>query len=270
MARSKPQRGSREGFWTREYGGAPIWFVAVALLAVLGIAAVVLLVRMEQQSPGAYVSNRTPVPYPTTTSEPTPTSSAPLALPGAGASVVFIGDSWTYGQSVDQTGGYVPLVADHFGWVASNFGEQGTGYVKNRGNAGTLYPERVQLLPEETPSLIILQGGLNDEGAGSVAVASAATATLDGIQARYPGVPIVVVGPSTAVWPVTSAMTAVDAGLVRATRDRGGVYYISPQKGGWFNGGNIAQVIGADNHPSAVGYQVFADRLIAELTSLAS
>ncbi|MBN9176135.1 MAG: SGNH/GDSL hydrolase family protein [Microbacterium sp.] len=246
-----------------------MWLIVSAVVAIVAMVGF----GISQMPRTTVASTHTPRPsasfdFSTPTPTPTPTA-APLVLPPPGSTAMFVGDSWTFGQSVDDTEGYVPIVADAFGWVAANYGEQGTGYTQNRGDGGTLYPDRIPLLPIEPPSIIILQGGLNDEGSGSVEVREAAKRTIDGLNEKYPGVPIVVIGPSTAVIPVTPSNANVSSGIRAAAQAKTDVYFISPQDESWFNAQNISTVIGADNHPSADGYRVFAERLITDLNTLA-
>lgn len=185
--------------------------------------------------------------------------------------MLYFGDSWTRGQAVAPGKGYVPVSAALEGWKAIRNGEGGTGYVNTLRSTGSVYPERVASLPTvPAPKLIILQGGLNDARADPAEIVPAALLTFSEMEERFPGVPIVVVGPSTYLWPVPANVQAVDGALVRAT-DEAGLPYISPLAEGWINGTNIERAISTKfRHPTAAGYKLYAIRLLESLHRLSA
>ncbi len=229
---------------------------------------------------GCATSPDRPRPRPTVsitsiTDAPRATYPAPprITLPTSGRLMVF-GDSWTFGLKADPvTDGFAYLTAHNLGLQPEIEGVGGTGYL-NPGpdNEGT-FSQRLAGLPADLakPSLIIIQGGTNDVGHTTAEVEAAAARCYAQFQARFAGVPIVVVGTGTPD-PRLNVFEPIDQGT-REAAAAAGLNYISPLAEGWFTIANSARTITDPTdapHPSNAGHRLFADRLLQDLNAISN
>ncbi|MDL5350038.1 SGNH/GDSL hydrolase family protein [Microbacterium sp. zg-YB36] len=199
---------------------------------------------------------------------PTPTPSAGLPVAAPSEPVYIIGDSWAAGVSADPGAGWVDLVDAHYGWDTTLNAQPGTGYDAVL-KAGEPYIERVDDLPPHPPALVIVQGGVNDKLAGWMNLQDNAGATIAAIEHRYPGVPILMVGPATAALPAAQSLSTIDQHLAEVARTAG-AFYISPMQGEWVGADNVQTFIDPDtDHPSNAGHAEYAARLIAAIDAAA-
>lgn len=218
----------------------------------------------EPSPPAASPSSSAPAPpstAPPSTAPVTPSAALP-ALPGPGALVLFFGDSYTagFGATSDDTA-YPARTAAAFGWVADVAAGPGTGFL-NGGGTGQDYLERLALLEVGTPALVVLQGGLNDAALGPDAQTQrAATAeVLAALAQRFPGVPVVLLGPPLVPVIEEDAVRTVDEAMARAAADAG-VPYVSPVRAGWDVAGRLSDGL----HPDDAGHALVAERLAGAL-----
>lgn len=261
MGRRHHRYSQPGGFWRQEVGGAPYWFIAAALALMLVLAGIVLFT--PHATPTAY----TPKPRPAATAATDAPATPALSLPGAGATVLFFGDSWTAGYSADPESGYAWLSANANGWTPDVHGHSGSGYVYG-GPTGVLFQEAFDALPASAPALVILQGGINDAGQPGD-VKATAQAMFESAKAKYPDAQIVVLGPGTADWPIWEPLKQTDSALAEAAR-ASGLPYISPIQAGWFTAENYETIIDQQTrHPGAEGHAYLAGRLGEALNTLA-
>ncbi|MBX0299860.1 SGNH/GDSL hydrolase family protein [Cryobacterium sp. 1639] len=199
----------------------PLWLLAgvVAVAAVGGLVAAVVLGGAERSTPGTLLP----------TAGPTPT-----IAPGDTAAV-FLGDSYTQGWGASEPGTrWSALVADGAGWVEVNQGQGGTGFVTTSGLGGCgldycpTYPERVPDVVAVQPDIVLIAGGQNDLSALAAdpdAVRAAVDETYTRIREGLPQARIIAVGPSTAQ-PGNALIAELD-GWVQAAAASVGADYVS-------------------------------------------
>lgn len=194
----------------------------------------------------------------------------PLDLP-PDATVLVIGDSWTYGSAASvPTLGYAYVLAELTGWTTLVDGVRGSGYLKP-GVDGPDYGTRIAALDAALdPDLVIVQGSINDRRLPAEGYREAVDAAWDRLHERFPRSRIVVLGPAPQVLPVQKATARIDRDLA-ALAARRGWWHLSPVRDGWITPGNYADVIdtGAGrNHPSTAGHRYLAERLAAALEAI--
>lgn len=199
---------------------------------------------------------------PATTEQATPSAPA-LTLPGRGSSVLFFGDSYTEGYGAKpETNGYAYLVAADLGWNPTIDAVNGTGYL-NPGQAGATYAQRVATLPDITPALVILQGGLHDQDMSPTrpAIIAAATQVVDAVRAKYPAAQILLFGPVQPRRVSSRELTIIDDALHRVALEQR-LPWVSPLEERWDVSGHL---ISDKSHPDNEGYRYLADQLIRDL-----
>ncbi|MFJ4044900.1 SGNH/GDSL hydrolase family protein [Microbacterium sp. NPDC089987] len=194
-------------------------------------------------------------------------SAAALTLPDDPEVLVF-GDSWTYGSAATvPTDGYAYRLARLIPGDTVVRGVRGSGY-QRPGIDGPDFLTRVAEL--ETwidPDLIILQGSINDRLSDAAAYPAAVNAVWDAMVARYPGVPIVILGPAPHELPVGASTARIDRDLAGLAAARGW-WYISPVQENWITDANYLELIdvGAGRrHPSDAGHAYLAEKVDAAL-----
>jgi lysophospholipase L1-like esterase len=203
----------------------------------------------------------------------TPAATQPVKAPV----VMMLGDSYTAGiPGVPPESTYAGAIARKLGWQVIIAGHAGTGFVSKGSigmNFGQLYNEQLSWRP--APDMVIVVGGHNDANQKKPlrGLSEAATKLLVDIQTRWPGVPLVLVGPMWGGDPIPKALLVRDAlAQVAATQK---VPFIDPLREMWITGdrtkhtGNANLYIRRDKtHPNAAGNSYFADRLILSLKPL--
>lgn len=207
------------------------------------------------------VNLQTPTPKPTK-------AIAPLSF-AAGTRTVFFGDSWTSGLFMEpETKGYAYLTAGSLGLDAEVLGGNGTGYLNAGNNIGS-YGQRIAALPVDPGvRLLVLQGSVNDLGNRMNDLGPAFDETLKKARQKFPKAQIVVIGSSTAQWPVQPALRW-DDDILGAKAAAAGIPYISPYMEGWINEENFSKMIDANTgHMSEAGHAYFASKVVAALKAL--
>lgn len=194
-------------------------------------------------------------------------SPAALTLPEDPEVLVF-GDSWTYGSAATvPTDGYAYRLARLIPGDTVVRGVRGSGYQKP-GLDGPDFLTRVADLEQWIdPDLIILQGSINDRRSDAASYPAAVNAVWDAMVAKYPGVPIVILGPAPHELPVGASTARIDRDLERLAAARGW-WYISPVQEKWITDANYLQLIdvGAGRkHPTDAGHAYLADKVAAAL-----
>jgi lysophospholipase L1-like esterase len=189
--------------------------------------------------------------------------------------VMVLGDSYTAGISgMPPEKTYAAEAARRLGWQIIIGGYQGTGFVA-RGHVGktfaTLFAEELAWRP--APDLVVVSGGHNDWPKPPDKVAAAAQSLLASVKERWPGVPVVLLGPLWGGDPTPAALSIRDA--VKSAAVASGVPFIDPLQERWFTGsvklgtGNAPEYIRKDGvHPNAAGSRYLAARFVSALQRL--
>jgi hypothetical protein len=198
---------------------------------------------------------------------PTPAGAAIEVPPHARA--YFFGDSWTEGQVARRGRGFPYVTSELLGWTAQVDGVGGTGFVSTLRPSTQTYPVRAAAIPTGTQAdIVIVEGGLNDVGGDLSELKPAVRRTIDALQARFPGKPIVLLGPGPRALPVPADLKQVDLALRDACRNAG-VPYISPIEREWITGLNFRDIIDpATRHPTTAGHAYLGGRLAVALQDL--
>lgn len=262
------RRRSVPRWWTEQTGGMPHWLAVATAVLIVGLLAWTLAAMPERVTAN---SDRSPRPVPTFTTGTTESEEpAAFTMPPSGSSVFVIGDSWSVGYSADPGAGYVDYLRNMSGWNITANAQSGTGYTAVLADTGAPFIDRVGDLPAESPALVVVQGGLNDEWQGSGDVHARAGDLIAALRERYDGVEIALVGPSTATLPVSDTLRSIDSQLRTVARNSTGVVYVSPLSDEWVTESNFANFIDeATGHPSNSGHEEYARRLWEALNALA-
>jgi lysophospholipase L1-like esterase len=261
MSRAKSSRSRSSTLrlrkrWMRTHG-----LTAFAALLAVGTGIGVLGVALFGQTPavsGALVEAVTP-----------PASSPLLTLP-AGAQVLIFGDSYTSGRGASTPEqGFAYKLAENEGWNVTVDGVAGTGYLERGPQRIGAYPTRMAELEAEGPfDLLIIQGSTNDFQSDNTRLPAAVTATIEAAETKFPGTPIVMVGPVT--YGGSPARIGVDSQLSRAAAANDTIY-LSPTSANWYTAGDRAQLRDEETgNPNDSGHQALADRLTRSFAALTS
>jgi lysophospholipase L1-like esterase len=207
--------------------------LAVAAVAVMAMWGVIITAKAAPVSTASLVTAVAPTPTPTHTH-------APLSR------VVFLGDSYTGGSSMNSPGRaslYPTLLAGRFGFVADNLAVSGTGYLAP-GTTNQPFGSQVAAVVALHPDVVVLEGGHNDNSYPEAQVQAAAGNVMAGLRTALPKAKIIVLGP---IWPSGNAPQSernIDADLRQIAID-GGARFVDPIVDGWFAGTYI-KLIGSD------------------------
>ncbi|MET1086764.1 MAG: SGNH/GDSL hydrolase family protein, partial [Arthrobacter sp.] len=182
------------------------------------------------------------------------TQSARIALP-AEPIVLILGDSYTAGDGAAQPDlGWAYLVAGELGYPTNIDGLGGTGFAWGGGAQDELdgeYETRLRKIaanPAFVPNVLILQGGQNDSALANPDEVSAATAqTIEAARRFWPGIQVVVLGPS-APQPLAEELRGVNS-AVRAGAAAANAPFIDAVEGNWFTGANSPGFDADGAHP---------------------
>lgn len=191
--------------------------------------------------------------------------------------VMFLGDSYTAGTgSVQPERTYAGDLARKLGWQAIIGGWPGTGFLA-RGRVGKnfarLFADQFAWRP--APDMMIIAGGHNDATRRYPlnGLSDAVWQLISGVKERWPGVPIVLVGPMWGGTPTKQALAVRD--VMRSVAEQLQVPFIDPLEEKWITGdvskgtGNADLYIRRDKvHPNETGNAYFADKMLAALTRL--
>ncbi|GAB5077127.1 SGNH/GDSL hydrolase family protein [Arthrobacter sp. AD-310] len=243
---------------------------ALALMNPRGIGAaapepaVSLVVPAATATPAA---TPTPTATATVTATGTPVSRPKIALP-AEPVVLILGDSYTAGDGAGSPGqGWANVVAKELGYPANIDGVGGTGFAWGGGAQDELdgeYETRLRAVaanPSFVPNVLILQGGQNDAQVTSQdEVRAATTQTIEAARRFWPGVQVVVLGPS-APQPLAEELRTVNT-AVRAGAEAAGAPFVDAVEGGWFTAANSPGYDFDGAHPNAAGHAYIAAKFL--------
>ncbi|KSU78722.1 Lysophospholipase L1 [Pseudarthrobacter enclensis] len=276
--------------------GAPagewIKYAALVVLAVaaFGVAALALLnpnglgaPESGDTEPAAVSTQVAATPTATATASASATASPAASTPAAQPRIelpanpvlLIMGDSYTFGDGADQPEeGWAYQVADSLGYPTNIDGRGGTGFAWGGGardDQGGEYEVRLRQTaaanPAFMPNLLILQGGQNDAQADSGEVTAATRQTIEAARRFWPGVQVVVMGPS-APQPLAGDLREVN-NAVRAGADAAHAPFIDAIAAGWFTDANSPGFDADGAHPNSAGHAYIAGKFLeswAELT----
>ncbi|MDQ0689887.1 acyl-CoA thioesterase-1 [Arthrobacter sp. W4I7] len=272
----RPSIGKQE--WVK-YG-------ALFLLAVVavGVAAVALL------NPGGAGQAVNPAPASRTTARatatataslnPTPTASATATAQQLGIELpaqpvlLILGDSYTAGYGAAQPDqGWAYLLARQLGYPTDIDGVPGTGFAWGGGSQDELggeYEVRLRDIaanPAFVPNVLILQGGQNDARIANPEEVTAATSqTIEAARRFWPGMQVVVLGPS-APQPLAEELRGVNS-AVRAGAAAASAPYVDAVEAGWFTSANSQEFDSDGAHPNTAGHAYLAEKFLETWASL--
>jgi acyl-CoA thioesterase-1 len=215
-------------------------------------------------------------PSPTPTATPTATATPqPLGIKLPAEPVLLIlGDSYTDGVGAGrQDQGWAYLVAGELGYPTNIDGAGGTGFAWGGGaqdEQGGEYEVRLRDIaanPAFVPNVLILQGGQNDAQITNPAEVTAATAqTIEAARRFWPGVQVVVLGPS-APQPLAEELRGVNT-AARAGAAAANAPFIDAIEAGWFTTANSPTFNFDDAHPNTAGHAYIAEKFLESWASL--
>ncbi len=205
---------------TREFGGAPTWFIIVAILIIGGVAAYALTRPDEPPSTSpAYTYSPEPRPSSaaTTSASSTPKPSETLAqyetLAYVGDTVGTVEIAVEQGESLTLAGAFAGI----YGADAVNLSVAGTGYVA--GNAsGEDYVTRADEVVAAAPDLVFVTGGRADAEFAAEDVEAAALELFARLAADLPDATVVVFTPTWDDDEPTAGYTAARDAIIGAAQ----------------------------------------------------
>jgi acyl-CoA thioesterase-1 len=257
-----------------------IKYGALFLLAVVafGVAGFALT---NPRGPGEAVSPVTessPVATPTASATPAPTATATaqklkIQLP-AKPVLLILGDSYTAGDGANRPDqGWAYVVANALGYPTNIDGEGGTGFAWGGGaqdNQAREYEVRLRAIaadPRFVPNVLILQGGQNDALITSPDEIQTATAqTIEAARKLWPGVQVIVLGPS-APQPLAKELQGANS-AVRAGAAAAGAPFIDAYEAGWFTAANSPGFDFDGAHPNTAGHAHLAEKFLESWATL--
>lgn len=258
-----------------------IQYSALFVLAVLafGVAAIALM-GPRGAGEAVPVPAGSPAATPTATAAPapTPTATATAQQPGielpAEPVLLILGDSYTAGVGAGRPDqGWANLVAGQLGHPTNIDGVPGTGFAWGGGAQDELageYEVRLRDIaanPAFVPNILILQGGQNDSQIPNLDEVEAATAqTIEAARRFWPGVQVVVLGPS-APQPFAEELRGVNS-AVRAGAAAASAPYIDAFEAGWFTSANSPNFDFDGGHVNTAGHAYIAEKFLESWASL--
>lgn len=177
-----------------------------------------------------------------------------------------IGDSWSAGYLADQTRTFAQVAGATLNLSVQVNAVPGTGYEHVMVAGTQTYPERAKLITSSAKaSLVLIQGSTNDSAGSLSRVRPAAIETIRVVRQKFPGTPIVLLGPGTPAEPISPNIVYDDRALLHAAEEMS-VPYISMISEDWINRSNILYVIDPKtSHPTVAGDAYIGGRLAADL-----
>ncbi|TNB70485.1 SGNH/GDSL hydrolase family protein [Arthrobacter sp. BB-1] len=267
-----------------KYGG-----LLVLAIVAFGVAAIALMGPRTPEgtapvpvspsrSPSASASEPPSAAAPPAIGAPSPTGTATPQPPGiqlpAEPVLLILGDSYTAGVGADRPDqGWAYLVAKELGYAADVDGVGGTGFAWGGGaqdERGEEYEVRLRRIagnPALVPNVLVLQGGQNDSQSSDVKeVEAATTQTIEAARRFWPGIQVVVLGPS-APQPLAEELRGVNS-AVRAGAAAANAPFIDAVEGNWFTSANSPGFDADGAHPNTAGHAYLARKFLESWASL--
>lgn len=249
---------------------ADLWkYIGLAVLAVVTFGVVAATFLTPEPVPPA--STVTPKAAPS--AKRSLTAPAPLKL-DPGTKSVFFGDSWTAGYASEpSTRGFAYRAGDalRLDYEVDATGS-GTGYLNPGPEKNGTYATRLAKRPvDPSVGLLVLQGGLNDQGQALSKFVNEARRTIALAKAKFPKAQIVIMGPINPTPTAGTDLMTIDASLM-GLAEANAMHYISGHQARWITPENLADVIDESkaSHPSTAGHAYLADKVADALRRLAA
>lgn len=275
---------TNRGGWASNGKPERVAFVGLAVLAVAAVwvAALALAPRPPE---GAFpapsgvasltVDPSTVDPSPSPSASPTPTApvTPKFELP-ENPRVLIVGDSYTAGWGAEtESEGWAHVAGSLMSPAVMIDGIPGTGFAWGGGASneqGDQFSVRLQSIAAEqtfTPDVLVLQGGQNDVLLRDDArVTAAVAATVSEARELWPGIKVVIMGPS-APEPLASTLKQTNA-AVSAGATAAGVPFIDASGEHWFTAENSGSFYTDGAHVNAAGHNLIAERFISHWREL--
>lgn len=178
---------------------------------------------------------------------------------------LFFGGSYTASYLASRTSaGFVVQTAGALGWRYETAGFRGEGYQTQMSLA-----DSVAGLQVEPPQVIVVEGGLSDlhHYGTSDAERTAAAALLSDLSKRFPGVPVIVVGPTITSPGDASAAQTISAAISAAAAAAHDPFIAAT---GWFPIADENTLVRSVDHryPTDAGYARYAQQLAAAIQAI--
>jgi acyl-CoA thioesterase I len=206
---------------------------------------------------------------------PPPSAPVSLEVPSALAYPTFavLGDSYAEGYGPGWASGWVRLLSDRMCWaLMPASGEHGAGIQHGTGftTAGrepgmARYLDRVEAVTAGKPNVVLVEGGLNDQGAPtSEEITDAATKTFTAAKERIGTGTVIAIGPlmTQGEYTVPEEVTRVSAAIATAAAAVG-IPYVDPVAEHWL--ADPAMFSSDQVHPNRDGYREYTQRLMDHL-----
>ncbi len=209
-----------------------------------------------------------------------PPPSAPISLesPSGRAYPTFavLGDNYAEGYGPGWASGWVRLLSDRMCWTLMPASgpqgagiQHGTGYTTAGREPGMArYLDRVEAVTAGQPNVVLVEGGLNDQGAPtSEEITAIAARTFTAVKERIGPGTVIAIGPLMTqgeyTYPdeVVRVSTAIAAGAGAA-----GVPFVDPVAEQWLT--DPAAFSSDQVHPSRDGYREYTQRLMDNLSRI--
>jgi lysophospholipase L1-like esterase len=207
-----------------------------------------------------------------------PPPSAPISLERSGEheppTFAVLGDDYAAGYGPGWLSSWVRLLGDKMCWslmpVSGQYGagiEGGTGFTTAGRDPGKAsYLDRVATVTAGNPRVVLVEGGLNDQGAPtSEEITAAAARTFTALKEQVGTGTVIAIGPLLTPNPNTvPEEVARVSGAIAAAADAAGIPYIDPVAEQWLANPGL---FGAEqSYPTTDGYREYTGRLIDKLT----
>lgn len=216
----------------------------MVLIAIVATAAIGVAAGLVYDSSRTHVTASDSAPY-VIPDDPTRPS---LRVP-EDPRLLILGDSYTLGTNAQpRTEGYAFVVADKLGWSNEVDGVGGTGFTWGGGEQGTEGNDYISRINRRVaaggfaPNVLLLQGGQSDHRAEPDVVSAKVKETIGVARAAWPGVQIIVMGPSRPM-PGGALLKRVSLPIGQAARAEQ-VPFINPLGAEWFTENNSAKYYG--------------------------
>lgn len=207
----------------------------------------------------------------------TPPPSAPVSLeiPRDPTHPTFavLGDNYAAGNGPGWPSSWVRLLSDRMCWtLMPASGQHGAGIQSGTGftTAGTdpgkaRYLDRASAVTAGSPQVVLVEGGLNDQGAPtSKEITDAAAATFNSVKEQIGTGTVIAIGPLLTPSPfnVPGEAERVSAAIAAAA-EKVGIPYLDPIAEQWLAD---PRLFGADQvNPNTDGYREYTDKLMDRL-----
>lgn len=238
-------------FMKRGKMGRRTWIGAALVIAIVALVVAAVTVDTASKEPSA------------TSTQPSQASSLPPLEP-LWPTAAFIGDSFTVGAKAGSPeANYANVVCKIKKWVCILNGEGSTGFVNPGGHKDgkDIYSKRIpKVLQGVLPSVVVVQGGINDPGTETVQ--PAVQDMIVKLKKELPDAKIVIVGP---IQPPRRSPQVIELNrqAMKAAAAAENVQFVDPIGERWLTDPSLISDDGI--HPNTDGYRIFAERLAADI-----